>query len=1180
LGFDDILKLTFMKATYLFSFLLISTFQALAQVNPGNVGTANLTAWFRPDNLPLGDLSSWTSTWPSVTPITLTDSWGTGLPVATNTPANATSNYNTTVDFIGNSAGTLKILGNQTNLNLLNNNFSGDQGTMIVVYHFPSNLLPNNGHVVQYREANSGGDGIQFRGLGTVAPGVGTLRLAIGSGANSANATKDRPVPIRPSISSYTGNRSAANSMQSFYNNAIFTSTFASSTTGNTGLYLGGRWDGVNFEGLHIGFISEVIFYNTNLSPTDRTKVESYLAIKYGITLSNEGGGAQGNYLSSAGTNIWTSLFGASYHNDVIGIARDDAQGLLQKQSHTFDDSCRIYLNTLQPTNVANTGVFSNDASFLLMGHNTAPLCGNAAALAEMPAGLSSRLAREFKVTKTNFTNDFNWDVKIDSCQAISTANLNNIKLLVSTNGDFTNAAVYGVTDGLTFAINNGVVSVLGITNAHVPNNQISYLTIGYQDVVVTLTGPTSVCQGSDVVLEFTIQGTNQPVNVTYLINGTPIPLSNVVNGQEVVVSNFGNSLTYGLQPLNALFNCCSPIPPVLNQVTVVPNQPIPLVAHFEDCGDSTFSWVTWNSFSSLNAEGTINSLFGPASFTVTHSVGSMSSTANMFGSANFPAEYNVPGTTPVLRNDSQGTLTFCFSQPILNPYFLFASIGTPNLSVPMNTSVPYEIVWAGQAVTYQDNQNFTGTEGYNIISFPGWQTCIDVTFLVSEIWTNITIGNYLPNCPADTICEGTGVVLNAGALGTYTWSPSTYLDTTAGNSVVSTPFSNVTYTVTNTNPNVCLLPSQISLVTIPNVTPEFNQVPAICAGDFLAELPTTSNNGVPGTWSPSINNQSTTTYSFTPQACAAPATMTITVNQYETPTFNLPNSICEDTPLSAFPTTSTNNYSGSWSPAPNNQNTTSYTFTPNPGSGCVLPANYTIEVVENVQPQFAVFGPFCALQTISDLPTTSQNGVPGTWSPAINNTATTTYTFTPNPGVCALPASTQIVVNPNPDFNLGPNRVLCPTEVISIGTPDNFASYTWSTGATTPSIQISEGGTYQLLVTNSFGCSAQDEVEVAYLLGCGDLDLPNVFSPNSDGTNDVFSYLISPNITDVEIVILNRWGQVVYSNSDPNVFWNGVDQSSGIPCSEGVYFYKVNYRRIELNESFEKHGFLHLVRN
>ena len=61
-----------------------------------------------------------------------------------------------------------------------------------------------------------------------------------------------------------------------------------------------------------------------------------------------------------------------------------------------------------------------------------------------------------------------------------------------------------------------------------------------------------------------------------------------------------------------------------------------------------------------------------------------------------------------------------------------------------------------------------------------------------------------------------------------------------------------------------------------------------------------------------------------------------------------------------------------------------------------------TITVNPNVTPTFTHVAAICSGATLSALPTTSLNGITGTWAPALDNTATTTYTFTPTAGLCA----------------------------------------------------------------------------------------------------------------------------------------------------------------------------------
>lgn len=142
----------------------------------------------------------------------------------------------------------------------------------------------------------------------------------------------------------------------------------------------------------------------------------------------------------------------------------------------------------------------------------------------------------------------------------------------------------------------------------------------------------------------------------------------------------------------------------------------------------------------------------------------------------------------------------------------------------------------------------------------------------------------------------------------------------------------------------------------------------------------------------------------------------TITVNTDTSiiPTFNQIAPICSCATLSPLPTNSTNNPSitGTWSSALNNLATTTYTFTPNAGQ-CATTTTMTIVVNPIVTPTFPAIASICSGTILSPLPTTSTNnhGITGTWSPALNNMVTTTYTFTPDAGQCATTTTLEIVV-------------------------------------------------------------------------------------------------------------------------------------------------------------------------
>jgi Concanavalin A-like lectin/glucanases superfamily len=208
-------------------------------------------------------------------------------------------------------------------------------------------------------------------------------------------------------------------------------------------------------------------------------------------------------------------------------------------------------------------------------------------------------------------------------------------------------------------------------------------------------------------------------------------------------------------------------------------------------------------------------------------------------------------------------------------------------------------------------------------------------------------------------------------------------------------------------------------------ITPTFTQIPAVCEGenvDYLL-LPPTSNNGATGQWSPAtINNTATTTYTFTPMSsmpgmpCYTTTTMTITVRTPVTPRFTLPV-ICEGAAYT-LPTTSDEGITGTWFPAYNSAMPAQmYTFSPTESS-CInetMLMVITTPITTEPTPIFTQIEPICS-GTSFTLPTTSNNGISGTWTPAIDNTTTTTYRFTSNPQQCVIPSlGEQMTVTVNP---------------------------------------------------------------------------------------------------------------------------------------------------------------------
>ena len=170
-------------------------------------------------------------------------------------------------------------------------------------------------------------------------------------------------------------------------------------------------------------------------------------------------------------------------------------------------------------------------------------------------------------------------------------------------------------------------------------------------------------------------------------------------------------------------------------------------------------------------------------------------------------------------------------------------------------------------------------------------------------------------------------------------------------------------------------------------VSPTFTSINSVCEGGVIESLPTTSLNGINGSWSPAINNTTSTTYTFTPTSgqCASTATMTITVTPKVTPTFNGVNAICSGENLVALPTTSNNSISGSWSPSLNNLQTTTYTFTPNSNQ---CGNNTTMTITVNSIPDAGIISGVEEI-CLGDETTFTSTVSGGIWSVSNENVAT-----------------------------------------------------------------------------------------------------------------------------------------------------------------------------------------------
>jgi len=150
------------------------------------------------------------------------------------------------------------------------------------------------------------------------------------------------------------------------------------------------------------GHIAEVMVYDTYPSAAEQQQVDSYLALKYGITLDQS---TAMDYVATDGTVVWDGTVNASYKTDIFGIGQDDASGLNQKISQSVHNENGPILATTQDftnSNVNGSRTALGEGNFMIMGHNNA---SQNSFTSSFDGGTNNRLNRVWKVEETGMVN-------------------------------------------------------------------------------------------------------------------------------------------------------------------------------------------------------------------------------------------------------------------------------------------------------------------------------------------------------------------------------------------------------------------------------------------------------------------------------------------------------------------------------------------------------------------------------------------------------------------------------------------------------------------------------------------------------------------------------------------------------------------------------------------------------
>ncbi|MGE0562735.1 MAG: gliding motility-associated C-terminal domain-containing protein [Flavobacteriales bacterium] len=396
---------------------------------------------------------------------------------------------------------------------------------------------------------------------------------------------------------------------------------------------------------------------------------------------------------------------------------------------------------------------------------------------------------------------------------------------------------------------------------------------------------------------------------------------------------------------------------------------------------------------------------------------------------------------------------------------------------------------------------------------------------------------------PDTTICSGSNVNLSASGANTYVWDNGLG----SGATQSPTPVANTTYTVTGTDLNNCINSSQVNVII--NALPVLTTSPdtSVCIGDTIKLRVNGANtyvwdNGIGNVQNPNVIASSVTQYNVTGtdiNGCIATNQVLVTLN-------SLPNIVASNDVVICNGDTTTISASGGLF----------YTWDNGLGFGASKP------VFPSSTTTYTVIG-----ADALGCRNTDQVIV------TVNNCVTPVADFTAS--------NTSICINNCVNFT-----------DLSTGSPNVWTWYFFGADSLTSNQQnptnicYSNAGTFNvaLVVANSNGTDSTHFANYITVDSClvstptvviePVVVIPNVFSPNVDGQNDLFK-VTGIGIKTVAMKIYNRWGQVVFESIQVNDAWDG-RTNSGVKVPEGTYFYIID---VETDKKETFTGTLTLIR-
>jgi gliding motility-associated-like protein len=182
-----------------------------------------------------------------------------------------------------------------------------------------------------------------------------------------------------------------------------------------------------------------------------------------------------------------------------------------------------------------------------------------------------------------------------------------------------------------------------------------------------------------------------------------------------------------------------------------------------------------------------------------------------------------------------------------------------------------------------------------------------------------------------------------------------------------------------------------------------------------------------------------------------------------------------------------------------------------------------------------------------------------GNTNPMYNVTQKGIYSVKLDLNGCKRSDTVKINYNLKPVFTLGPDQMICPGNTITLApVVDPAWQLLWQDGKTNPVYTITQTGVYSLAATNNCGTTT-DAIQISK--GLCSVYIPNAFTPNGDSKNDLFKIFGTELVTEFNLKIFNRYGQIVFETADKNKGWDGKLNGQASPAGGFIYLmaYKEN---------------------